>query len=303
MKTFNLPLHEVPLWLWVSGFADFLLHTMGTPVPIPLGWISIAGLLLALVCSVFGNFSRWKGELVGLAKELRELSRTYPIPAAAYLACAALMALILFFGLRWALMPPHLPQEYDAINYQMGIPRQLLVRGNLGQIEWAVTDLWPMAMQWGMAPLSSAFSFQNKFPQFFFTLGAAAGLYRIPRQLFPNLEPRLFLTLPLFAIMGAHGVVTQIGSGMMDLPALYLLLLCICAVLSERWCVVAISLAVYAASKSFHPFQIAPLLLAGIALQVFGRARIPPRFFALFFLLSALLLARSTVFSWRTTGT
>ncbi len=297
---------ELPLWLWLAGYIEFLWHTAG-PGLIPVGLISsLAFAVLATTCFVKQRttwvvdfrdfFQSWRG-LPGKGESI--LFFTY---AVGFLLLTAIISLALFSALR----PPFLPQEYDAINYQMGIPRQLLIRESLTRIDWSVADLWPMAMQIGMAPIFSAFGTINKLPQFLFALGAAATLYKLPKQINPNLSSPLLQVIPLLAIFGSHGVAIQLGTGMMDLPALYLLLLSISAAYDRRIFTAALSLAVYTASKAFHPFQIGAVVIAAAVWMWPNRPALKlylKKFLPIFISLSVLLMARSTWNSLNASGT
>jgi hypothetical protein len=303
---FHIAARDLPLWLWGFGYLDFLLHTAGGIVAAP-GWITLGGTLVATLYATLENQVRWRKELCVFTRDFAAGFREEPVVTLAYAACLATLAASLAFAFFAALKPPHLPQEFDAINYQMGLPQQLLVRRSLAPIVWSVADLWPMALQWGMAPLSAAFATVNKLPQFFFSLGVAACLYRIPLQLTGSGPARRDL-LPLFAVMGAHGIVTQLGTGMMDLPQLYLLLLCLSALLDLRWRTAGIALAVYVASKAFNPFQAGPAVVGGLLWLCFARNRFPARpvftrFLPVLAALSMALLARSSLQSLAETGT
>ena len=303
-KNFSIPAREIPLWFWTLGFLDFLWNTAG-PGGIPVGLISGLGLLGISFFSVQSCKDRWREEWKGKLETFRSLFKKSPLVALALLGCAACLGAMLSMSLLSALRPPFLSQEYDAINYQMGIPRQLLVRKSLAWIEWSTADLWPMILQYGMSPLSNAFFTINKIPQFFFALGLMACLYRIPKQLgFIGMVS----LIPLLAVMGSHGVMIQMGTGMMDLPLLYLLLLSVSALLDRRYRIAAFSLSIFIASKSFNLFLAAPLVLGGMAWALFGKSKIPARhlfkdFLPVLLLSTCLLLSRSALLSFRATGT
>ncbi len=298
---------EIPLWLWAIGYCEFLCHTLG-PGSTWLGVPTFLGAIVLFAFAARGNGRDWLATLKALHLELKSKLQREPLVAGAYLLCFAFLILELGLGLFSALRPPHLPQEYDAIHYQMGVPRQLLIQHSLAWINWSVTDLWPMAMQWGMAPVSLAFSTINKLPQFIFTLGVAACLWRLAKKIAPQGEKLLPLTFPLLAFFGAHGVMIQIGSGMMDLPALYLLLLGLLGFLEKRYAVAALALAVYAGSKAFHPFQIGAMIIGGLTWHFFTQkkmliSQVFTRFLPLLLGFSLLLLARSSIVSLAATGT
>jgi hypothetical protein len=298
---------EIPLYVWILGYIEFLWHTLGPGFPV-VGLFTVTFATLVTVLTGLQRGRAWKREASGLLEDLRSLKRASWFRASCYIACftffSALLGLTFFSSLR----PPFLPQEYDLINYQMGVPRQLLIRASLGWIDWSVADLWPMAMQWGMAPISLAFGTINKLPQFLFSLGAALCMYRIAGAMPAQETSRLTQALPALALFSAHGVAIQLGTGMMDLPALYLLLLCLDSLIGKRYVIAALALAVYVASKAFHPFQIGAVVAGGliwlaIASNEAHRRPIFTRFLPVFAILSVLLLARSASISMGATGT
>lgn len=306
-QAFTLRGRELPLYVWILGYIEFLWHTLGPGFPV-VGLFTVTMATLAAVLTYFQRGPEWKTEANGLISELLRLRRESWFQASCYIMCFALFSALLALTLYSSLRPPFLPQEYDLINYQMGVPRQLLIRKSLGWIDWSVADLWPMAMQWGMAPLSLALGTINKLPQFLFSLGGALCMYRIAGQLLPQQISRLAQALPCLVFFSAHGVAIQLGTGMMDLPALYLLLLCLTSLLEKRYVIAALSLAVYVSSKAFHPFQIAAVLTGGLAWLAFAgsggeKGPIFTRFLPALAIFSVLLLARSASISIEATGT
>lgn len=291
---------DLPLWMWLVGYAEFLFQA-SLPGLLPLGLVSAAACLGLFAVSAYMRMPAWISLVRSLGTELRQERKWARI---AYLGGFALLGASLALGLFSALRPPFLPQEQDAVMYQMGVPRQLLLQGTLGWIGWSMPDLWPMAMQWGFAPLSLAFGTINKLPQFLCTLGVAACLLRIAEA---NTRRALLpATLPVMAVLGSHGVGIQIGSGMMDLPALYFLLLPVSALLEGRIAVAALALSVYAGSKATHPFQVGAAVAAAAAWLWLSRRPLRPflvRFLPLLCLFSMLLLARPAYLSLRETGT
>ncbi len=137
---------DLPLWMWAIGFAEF--HVQALTTALPMGITSWALFFALSAVTVAARRREWRAEALALVTSFRGEGAV----SLAYAMNAALLAAILLVGFVAALRPPHFPQEYDAVHYQMGIPWQHLVRHDLGPIRWAVTDLWPMALQWGMAP-------------------------------------------------------------------------------------------------------------------------------------------------------
>lgn len=297
---------ELPLWVWAVGYLEFLWHTTIGGV-VPVGIFSLSAGAIFLTAAIFSPNRQWRDELRCMRKEWEDAisKKRYPF-ALAYALCGVSLTLIFLLGAFSALRPPFLPQEYDAINYQMGVPRQLLIRGSLAWIDWSVADLWPMAMQWGMAPITSLAGSLNKLPQFLFSLGAFGCMVRLARLAWPAEHSRLLSLLPALAFFGAHGAVIQLGTGMMDLPALYLLLLAAACLFDRRYLVAALAISVYVASKAFYPFQIGLVGVAGLAWAwVTGRPSksVLKRFVLPLCAFSLVLLARPAMVSMAATGT
>ena len=89
--------------------------------------------------------------------------------------------LILSFFL--SLKVPQLPQEYDALHYHMGIPRQHLLHQSLSWLNWSSADLWPMPVQFGMAPYWFVTEYPQKVIQWFFAVGVFLVLVQLVREL------------------------------------------------------------------------------------------------------------------------
>jgi hypothetical protein len=86
-------------------------------------------------------------------------------------AGALLCAGILMVSLWASLLPPHLMQEMDALNYHYTLPRQHLILGSFAHLPWSVADLWTHSLQFALAPYWFVTSLPNKIPQFIFMLG------------------------------------------------------------------------------------------------------------------------------------
>lgn len=288
---------ELPLYFWLLGFVEFCLRTTVAPGLPALGWPTLLATCALAAGLEAAHGARW----ARAAREILDCARGRPVLA----FCLFLLGAELALGFFSSLKPPHLSQEFDAINYQMALPRQHLIQGTPGWISWSIADLWPMALQWGLAPVSYVFSTVNKLPQFVLTLGLVPCLYRLGQRLAPRADP-LTQLMPTLAFFAGHGVMIQVGTAMMDLPALYLLALGLLAFLEKRYVVAALALAVYVASKAFYPFQIGAAVVGGLTWAMAGRAELRPaltRFVPWLTVFSLLLLARPAIVSWNATGT
>jgi len=304
-KSSYLRFSYFPLWMCVFGYLEFLWQTLGTS-PFSLGLVSTICVLAVFILTGVVRFFVVKEEGKLLLKGF--LGEGGWILRLSLFLCLSLMLLEFGLALFSATRPPHLPQEYDAIHYQMGIPRQLLLAGSLRWISWSVADLWPMAMQWSMAPLYLFTDTVNKIPHFVLSCGIFVTIYRIAEKLMGSAESRFSLLLPGLAFFSAHGVMIQMGTGMMDLPVVYFLVAGFLALLHRNLFVAALALAFYTGSKAFHPFQMAAVLGCGILwIFLFCRSRIVIglvlKFLLFFVFLAGAFLSRSSLISVSATGT
>lgn len=252
-----------PMVLWALGFIEFHLtvffgprngHTLGMSL-----WIALAVLLVALWRSRKATL-RVAGMLAG------EVRRA---PALFWLLSAVQAGMFVLAGYE-AHFPPHWPQEGDAINYHMALPRQHLFWGSLQHLPWSAADLWPMALQFGFAPVWFMGASINKWPQLFGALWAFGMILALGRK---KAEHNFSGWIPALALFTTHGVMVQLGMAMLDLTNLYLLLAAWHAAVQRRPFWWAVHVALYAATKAFHPAQAGILVLAVLGYSaIFNRA-------------------------------
>ena len=252
-----------PIVLWALGFIEFHLtvffgprngHTLGVSL-----WISLAVLLAELWRSRNATL-RVAGMLVG---EVRRASVLF------WLLCAVQAGMfVLASGA--AGLPPHHPQEFDAINYHMALPRQHLFWGSVQHLPWSAADLWPLALQFGFAPVWFMGATINKWPQLLAALWAFGMMLALGRR---KAAHSFSGWMPALALFTTHGVMVQLGMAMLDLTNLYLLLAAWHAAVHRRPFWWAVHVALYAATKAFHPAQAGILTLAVLGnFAIFDRA-------------------------------
>ncbi len=251
-----------PIVLWALGFIEFHLtvffgprngHTLGVSL-----WIALAVLLAELWRCRYATL-RVAGMLWG------EVRRG---PALFWLLCAVQAGMFVLAGYE-AHFPPHWPQEYDAINYHMALPRQHLFWGSLQHLRWSAADLWPLALQFGFAPMWFMGATINKWPQLFGALWAFGIVLALGRR---QAVHSFSGWLPALALFSTHGVMVQLGMAMLDLTSLYVLLAAWHAAVHRRVFWWAAHIALYAATKAFYPAQAAILVVAGLGyMAIFER--------------------------------
>lgn len=230
----------------------------------------------------------------------------------------------LFCAFYASLLPPHLVQEYDALNYHITLPRQHLLMGSFRHITWSTADLYFLPVDFALAPFWLATSLPNKIPQFFFLLGLLGVCFRFARRFSggKNWPPVLLI----LSILGSHNMGIQMGTAMLDVAICYLFLAALDSFLNGSLWLAAIELGFYFWSKPLIPLQfIATLFIFGLA-WIFlrscgfkkesvtfsaGKSRWVPvnfrnsiiKFFVLFILLSLFLAGPFMYKSLRYSGT
>lgn len=167
---------------------------------------------------------------------------------------------ILLCALYAALLPPHLIQESDALNYHYTLPRQHLILNSFQHIPWSSADLFPLPLQFALAPYWFVTALPNKFPQFFFLLGIMMVVHRLTRYFAAG--KLTAVALALFAVLGSHNVGIQMGTAMLDLMICYLFLASLDSFLNGNTALAAIEFSFFLWSKSFIPFQV--ILIAAV---------------------------------------
>jgi hypothetical protein len=152
-----------------------------------------------------------------------------------------------------SLLPPHLAQEFDALNYHLALPRQHLLRGSFSHIPWSTADLFFLPIDFALAPFWLATSLPNKLPQFFFVLGLLGICSRLAwRFSGGKIWPSVLLVL---AVIGSHNIGIQMGTAMLDIVICYLFLAALDSFLSGAVWLGMIELGFYVWSKPLIPVQ------------------------------------------------
>ncbi len=154
-----------------------------------------------------------------------------------------------------AVLPPHLVQEFDVINYHLTIPRQHLLTHDFAHIPWSVADLFLLPLDYALSPFWLSTVLPNKFPQFIFLLGVITLVYQIVYELTSRINKA---ALAAVSVMALHMVAIQAGTAMMDMVMLFLVLASIHSLITRRYALAAIEWAFFFWSKSFIP----PMMIA-----------------------------------------
>jgi len=161
------------------------------------------------------------------------------------------MLIIIFYA---SLLPPHLSQELDALNYHLTIPKQHLILKSFTHIKWSSADLFSMPIDFALAPYWLATKLPNKFPQFLFLLG----LILVSTSLTRRFSGSNFMSicLVIFAIFGSHFIGIQMGTAMIDIVIAYLFIAALDSFLNKNIPLAAVEFSFFLWSKSFIPLQV-----------------------------------------------
>ena len=172
------------------------------------------------------------------------------------------VGVILLCAFYASLLPPHLCQEFDALNYHITLPRQHLLWGSFSHIPWSTADLYFLPIDFALAPFWLATSLPNKLPQFFFVLGLLGVCGRLAwRFSGKKIWPSALLVL---AILGSHNIGIQMGTAMLDVVICYLFLATFDSLLNGAIWLGVVELNFYVWSKPLIPVQFI------VTLAIFG---------------------------------
>ncbi len=261
LKNLSIELHgmrigHLPTWLLIIGYPIFWLEMYLRP---GAHSSALAPALFLLVAVHVG----WKDK--GVIPLLKSHARR-TIPDHLNIL---LILVILTIACVASLLPPHLIQEIDALNYHLTMPRQHLISGTFEHMPWAIADLWPLPLQFSLAPFWFSTPWPNKFPQFIFLVGLLLVSLSMLRKVAPQKNPPSLLLLS--AIVGSHGLAVQFGLAMLDISIAYLALACLDSLLNKNWIIGSVEFTFLFWSKAFMPIQITLLLLGFLALEMTRR--------------------------------
>src|SRR3989338_3382924 len=265
-KTFCYLFHA-PTLLLAIGFFFYWIELYGLRVP---GGRTTAAATIAFCLILFAvlikDYKSLASRLKPLGGDFARLDFFNKIS----LGAGFLIALIILgVGLNASLLPPHLIQEFDTLNYHLTLPRQHLILGSFQHIPWATADLYFLPIDFALAPYWLATALPNKLPQFlFFTV-----LVFVSMNLVRILSNRNMLSsfLIVLVILGSHNVGIQLGIAMLDVVICYLLVAALDSFLNGKLFLCAIESAFYFWSKSFIPLQICLVVFVLLGLYMVYR--------------------------------
>lgn len=224
------------------------------------------------------------------------------------------VAILLYAGVA-AFLPPHLIQEFDALNYHITLPRQHLLWGSFAHIPWSSGDLFLLPIDFALAPFWLATPLPNKIPQFFFILALVVIVYDLVKKSSEGEDRFQSAFLAAVAVVSLHGLGIQFGTAMLDIVLCYLFFAFIHSLRDGNYFLAAIEFTFFFWAKAFIPFQFFLILMTG-GIIVFGlnkigftsdwkqfAGKINTKFLSFFILLSIVIAGPFLVKSFYYAGT
>ncbi len=261
-RSIRFPLSHLPTFFLVIGYPIFWLELyvfkVGHGQTTPGAWTIFS--IFAFI-AIFQNHSQITAGLRNFQTWFKEESSSVK----ALLVAAGIAAGVIFLSALYAsFLPPHLVQEFDAINYHITLPRQHLLLGSFGHIPWSSADLYFLPIDFALAPFWLATSLPNKLPQFFFVIGLLAVSGRLAWRFSGGKTWPVMLVV--LAILGSHNIGIQAGTAMLDIAICYLFLAALDSFLSGAIWLGIIEISFYFWSKPLIPAQvIVTVALFGLA--------------------------------------
>jgi hypothetical protein len=258
------------------------LPTLIVAIGYPLFWAQMFsgqardGVTSPLAWGLFIFFAVWiavreKEAIVQFLDRYRKEFQVLDAWSRVFLAAGLAVAVLILSRLLLAsLLPPHLSQESDTMNYHLSMPRQHLILGSFTHIPWSADDLFFLPLDFALAPFWFATELPNKIPQFIFLLGLIGVSFSLARQLNGSLFAS---SLVVLALLGSHGHAVQMGTAMLDLVICYLFLAMIDSFLKKQKWLFIIECAFFMWAKSLVFLQVAAIaLLLGALYWIAKRA-------------------------------
>lgn len=251
-RAIRFPLSHLPTLLLAIGYPIYWLELYvlqaGHGKTTPLAWVIVS--IFALII-FFRNYPRL---VVGTRNFRTWFSQELLSAKLLLISMGITGGVILLCAFYASLLPPHLVQEFDALNYHITLPRQHLLWGSFGHISWSTTDLFLLPIDFALAPFWLATSLPNKLPQFFFVLGLLGVCGRIAwRFSGGKIWPSVLLIL---AVLGSHNIGIQVGTAMLDIVICYLFLAALNSFLNRAIWLGMIELSFYVWSKPLMLIQL-----------------------------------------------
>ena len=262
------PLHLPTLFL-IVGFPVFWLelYWIGNEPgkTTPLAWVLF---LSAAFFTVKKEYKSIQNRILESSKHIRQQPLLCKILIFTGLVFTVFIFACAFYA---ALLPPHLGQEYDALNYHITIPRQHLILETFKHLGWSSADLFLLPVDFALAPFWLATTLPNKIPQFFFALGLVFMAVSLARKLGAGSFLSIFIVG--FAVAGSHSFGIQLGTAMLDLVICYLALAALESFLSANYALFLIEFTFFLWAKPFILPQMIIIVILMSGMYWFAKKR------------------------------
>ncbi len=259
LRTVFLKISHLPTLLLLVGFPVYWLELYCFKARDGVTSWAAWGIFLFLSIWTLG---KRRAELYRPLTRLKETSKILPPVEKLFITVGSLTAvLVLICAFYAALLPPHLTQEFDALQYHITLPRQHLLYGSFQPLAWSSGDFFLMPVDVALAPFWLASVLPNKIPQFLFLLGLIVLAVKLVGH-FTRLD-LVKGALIVFAVIGSHGLGIQMGTAMLDIVLCYLALAALDSFLSGNYRMAVLEFCFLFWSKSFMPV-LWTAILAGI---------------------------------------
>ncbi|VAX35693.1 hypothetical protein MNBD_UNCLBAC01-501 [hydrothermal vent metagenome] len=261
-KILSMPISHLPTLMLLIGYPVFWLEMY----VIRKGYGQTTGLAagLFILVSLCVVYYKQQGILKKIGHFVQGV-KVFDFVSKLFFGTAGMISLVILACVLYAsLLPPHLIQESDALNYHITLPRQHLILESFQHIPWSTADLYLLPVNFALAPFWLVTELPNKFPQFLFLVG----LVFVSVRLVDFLSQGNFLAkvLAVFVVLGSHIVGIQMGTAMLDIALCYLFMASIDSLLHKKVFLATIEFTFYFWAKSFFPIQ---MILIGMGLGTF----------------------------------
>lgn len=256
-KKISLDIAHLPTIMLVIGYPAywielyFLNSHRGTTTPLAFLIFSVFSILIcfnhARVARVFLN------DFLAFLRRLDFVTRFFLASGGFLILC------ILGCAFYASLLPPHLTQEFDVLNYHLTIPRQHLILNTFKHIPWSTADLYFLPIDFALSPFWFVTQLPNKFPQFLFLLGLVGVSVNVVKKI--SNKNLMSICLIVLAIFGSHHLGIQMGTAMLDIVNCYLFIAALDSLLSGWFLLGMIEFTFFFWAKSFIPIQTAVMVI------------------------------------------
>lgn len=228
------------------------------------GRTSLLALILFIACSLAVIFYKKEHLYRGINYLKQVFLHKATMEKIIFIASLIIIIMITMTIFLALLLPPHLCQESDSLNYHITLPRQHLIQGTFKHLNWSAADLRTLPLEFAFAPYWFFTRLPNKYPQILFVIGLALVAMNMVKKIRTNNAASSMVVA--MAIFGSHALGIQMGTAMFDLISCYLFIASLDSLLSKRFILCAIEFTFFFWSKPFYPLHTGLVIITLMAL-------------------------------------